>query len=76
MCEKKGADHAAISCMVTMQLICAFVFAYAKCRLSHDMAPLRSFIQAYLIKTPLTITQISLQHGHVLAPKWLFSLLF
>ena len=33
-------------------------------------------IQVYLIITPLTITRISLQQGHVLAPKWLFSLLF
>ena len=27
-----------ISCAVTVQLICAFVFAYAKSRFSHDLA--------------------------------------
>ena len=27
-----------ISCAVTIQLICAFVFAYANGRFSHDMA--------------------------------------
>ena len=27
-----------ISCAVIMQLICTFVFAYAKCWFSHDMA--------------------------------------
>ena len=29
---------ALISCTITVQLICAFAFAYAKCRFSHDMA--------------------------------------
>ena len=29
-----------ISCAVTMQLICVFVFAYAKRRFSHDAAHL------------------------------------
>ena len=29
---------ALISCKVTAQLICAFVFAYAKIRFSHDVA--------------------------------------
>ena len=29
---------ALISCAVTTQLICTFVFAFAKCRFSHDMA--------------------------------------
>ena len=27
-----------ISCAVTVQMICAFVFAYAKCRFSYDLA--------------------------------------
>ena len=27
-----------ISCMVTMQLVCTFVFTYAKSRFSHDAA--------------------------------------
>ena len=27
-----------ISCAVTEQLICTFVFAYAKCKFSHDAA--------------------------------------
>ena len=29
---------ALISCTVTAQMICAFVFAYAKSRLSHEVA--------------------------------------
>ena len=29
-----------VSCAVTAQLICAFVFAYAKSRFSHDMTEL------------------------------------
>ena len=33
LCRKKKA---LISCVVTAQLICVFVFAYAKSRLSHD----------------------------------------
>ena len=32
--------RALISCTVTAQLICAFVFAYAKSRISHDAAHL------------------------------------
>ena len=32
-----GKTKAQISCMVTAELICAFVFAYAKSRFSHDM---------------------------------------
>ena len=31
-----------ISCVVTAQLNCAFVFAYAKSRFSHDAAHLRA----------------------------------
>ena len=31
---------ALISCAVTAQLICAFVFTYAKGRFSHDTAPI------------------------------------
>ena len=30
---------ALISCEVAVQLICGFVFAYAKSRFSHDVAP-------------------------------------
>ena len=33
---------ALISCAVTAQLICVFVFAYAKSRFSHDVAQMRS----------------------------------
>ena len=33
-----------ISCAITAQLICAFVFAYAKIRFSHDAAHIRSFV--------------------------------
>ena len=36
ICEVK--TKALISCAVTAQLICAFVFAYAKSRFSHDAA--------------------------------------
>ena len=32
------AKKALISCAVTKKLICIFVFAYAKCRFSHDEA--------------------------------------
>ena len=31
---------ALISCAVTLQLICAFIFAYAKIRFSHEKAPI------------------------------------
>ena len=34
---------------------------------------IKKILQVYLIITPLTITRISILHGHVLAPKWLFS---
>ena len=34
ICENKDADQLC----GTAQLICAFVFAYAKCRFSHDAA--------------------------------------
>ena len=37
---------ALISCAVTMQLIFAFVFAYAKSRLSHPASQLRSDIMS------------------------------
>ena len=45
---KKQVDHtihaaktkALISCVVTAQLICGFVFAYANCRFSHEVAHL------------------------------------
>ena len=38
--ENKDTDHllGKISCMVSAQLICAFVFAYAKSMFSHDVA--------------------------------------
>ena len=41
-----------ISCLVTAQLICAFVFAYAKIRFSHDAAHLSSIF--FLIRLPFT----------------------
>ena len=31
-----------ISCLITVQLICAFVFPYAKSRFSHDVAQVRA----------------------------------
>ena len=40
---------AQISCAVTAQLICVFVFAYAKRRFSHDAA----YIAENTLKTPL-----------------------
>ena len=39
---------AQISCAVTAQLICAFVFAYAKRRFSDDEAPNKTFYLANL----------------------------
>ena len=36
------------SCAVTMQLICTFVFAYAKCRFSHDAAHIIQSTVKYL----------------------------
>ena len=36
---------ALISCAVTAQLICVFVFAYAKSRFSHDEAQMIHFIE-------------------------------
>ena len=38
--KNKGADQ----CAVTAQLICAFVFAYAKIKFSHDAAQLSSVL--------------------------------
>ena len=45
-----------ISCTVTTQLICAFVFAYAKSWFSHDMAQL--------------VTVCSINAGTVFDPRW------
>ena len=45
--ENKGADQlcgSLISCAVTTQLICSFVFAYSKTKFSHDMAHLLTFL--------------------------------
>ena len=36
------------SCTFSAQLICAFVFAYAKCRSSHDMAHISSILGTIL----------------------------
>ena len=38
LCSENKGDDQLISCAVTAQLICVFVFAYAKCRFSHDAA--------------------------------------
>ena len=35
---------ALISCAVTAQLICVFVFAYAKIRFSHDVAQCKPYV--------------------------------
>ena len=40
----KRKKKALISCAVTAQLICGFVFAYAKCRLSHAVVHFFFFI--------------------------------
>ena len=40
--------NALISCQLTTQLICAFVFAYAKTRLSHDAVHLVRFHFPYI----------------------------
>ena len=51
--ENKGADQlrmircGMISCAVTVELICVFVFAYANSRFSHDMAQLQTDIRNY-----------------------------
>ena len=43
---------ALISCMVTAQLICVFVFEYAKSRLSHDAVQIAvTFIKINIIQT-------------------------
>ena len=42
-----------ISCVVTAQLSCAFVFAYAKSRFSHDAAQIDSMFNG--ITTPWVI---------------------
>ena len=34
----RAKTMALISCAVTMQIVCTFVFAYAKSRFSHDVA--------------------------------------
>ena len=38
LCYLYSKNKALISCAVTVQLICGFVFAYAKIRFSHDAA--------------------------------------
>ena len=43
-----------ISCAVTVQLICAFVFAYAKSRFSHEAAQMSS---SFLTDRPVQIVQ-------------------
>ena len=48
---------ALLSCMVTMQLICAFVFVYAKIMFSHDASDI---ISHHLLKTEENLG--SLQH--------------
>ena len=40
-CINAAKTKALISCVVTVQLICAFVFAYAKCRFTHDAAQMK-----------------------------------
>ena len=40
---------ALIICMVTVQLICAFVFAYAKNRSSHDSARILLHVSAHVV---------------------------
>ena len=40
---------ALISCAVTEQLICAFVFAFAKGRFSHYAAQIESCMHAYVL---------------------------
>ena len=39
------AKTKALICMVTTQLICAFVFVYAKNRFSHDAAHIRWYVR-------------------------------
>ena len=49
-----------ISCSVTMELICALVFAYAKIRFPQDAAQILGLIQFYQFLFPMT--EIALQH--------------
>ena len=40
---------ALISCVVTIHLICAFVFAYAKSRFSHDPAHFIIILRTHMV---------------------------
>ena len=54
-----------ISFTVTAQLICAFVFAYAKSRVSHDVADIVVFL---MFLTPEIESVISLKLKRLLLP--------
>ena len=55
-----------ISCMVTAQLICAFVFAYAKGRLSYDVAQLLSILHKNVISEVLLMNTYNVGfHGEL-----------
>ena len=49
---------ALISFAVTAKLICAFVFAYAECWFSHDVAHIKKTFHVHVIFTPLFPTFI------------------
>ena len=57
---------ALISCAVTAQLICAFIFAYAKCWFSHDAAHM-VFNEMYIITISIHVIFFVLNHVHLLS---------
>ena len=52
-----GKTKALISCPVTTQLICAFVFACAKSRFSHDATQL-AYLESHFYFVKLWFTQV------------------
>ena len=59
-----------ISCMVTIQLICAFFFAYAKSRFSHHIAlilQMQTSVAPTMAHTYVTTSGVSMKSGHVMS---------
>ena len=57
-----------IGCMVTTQLICAFVFAYAKSRFSRHIAlilQMQTSVAPTMAHTSVTTSGVSMKSGHV-----------
>ena len=49
MCISEAKAKTLISRAATVQLICAFVFIYAKCRFSHDVAQIEYCMHAHVL---------------------------